>query len=370
MEIKINRANFLKGLQLTQGVVERKTTMPILSNVLLEATKKGLTFTATDLEVGVTGTYDADVLSEGRLTVHARGLYDVVKELPDETVHLKSNEKHWIEIRCGRSDFKIVGLSSEEFPNLPKRKEGAASTVDCTQLVDMIDKTAFAMSSDETRYNLNGVFLEPIEEGKGTGLRMVATDGHRLSIADRPLGKKWGFTKGVIIPRKGVMELKKLLEGVEGTFEIWTDGKHAIASRENVTIVIRLIDGQFPPYQQVVPKEVKKTLSVDRQGIFHALKRVSAMANDRTRGVRFAVSPKNLEISSSNPDFGEAHEELSVAYKGNSFEVGFNARYFIEALSVLEDEQAVFQLDDDTAPCVIRSEFDSGFTHVIMPMRL
>lgn len=373
MEIKIQRSELLKGLALVQGVVEKKSTMPILSNTLFETSSKSLTLTATDLEVGVVNVIPAEVLSEGKVAIHARGIYDIVRELPENMIHLKTSDNNWVTITCGNSDFKIMGLNPDEFPTLPKKGEGSQATLEADKLASMIWKTAFAMSGDETRYALNGVYLEQTTDKGKTRLKMVATDGHRLSITERDITKGWSLKKGVILPRKGVQELKKLIEGITGdktTIELWIDEKHAIAYCGNVTLVIRLIDGQFPPYGQVVPKSTKRTVSVPRDAIAKALKRVSVVASGQSRGVKFAVSPKNMEISSSNPDFGEAHEELSAQYRGDSFEVGFNARYFLDVLNVLEDEQAVFKMGDDTAPCLITSEVDPGFTHIIMPMRL
>jgi len=371
MEIKITRSELMKGLGLTQSIVERKTTMPILANVLLEAGNKNISFTATDLEVGLNCTHQAEVIKEGKVTIHARSLYDIVKELPDDLVHLKLKDGNWVEIRCGKSSFKIVGLSPEEFPALPKRGAGQTQRTDCSLISGMIEKTAFAMSSDETRYNLNGVYVDFSGGENGKTLLMVATDGHRLSIVKRETEKKWNLSKGGIVPRKGVMELKRLAESSsDAPIELWADAKHIMAYKDNITLVIRLIDGQFPPYEQVVPKKGRRVLSIGRDELIHALKRVSVLSTDRTRGVRFAISPNNLDITASNPDLGEAKEELAVQYKGESFEIGFNAKYFIDALGAIDDEQAVLQLGDETSPCLIMSEFDRGFTHVIMPMRL
>ncbi|MBI4211987.1 MAG: DNA polymerase III subunit beta [Deltaproteobacteria bacterium] len=370
MEIKIERSELVKQLQLVQGIVERKTTMPILANVLFEAKQGQFWTTATDLEVGVISSCKADVLSEGKVTIHARSLYDIARELPNEVIHLTTRENFWIDIRCGRSEFKIVGLSADEFPTLPQKGQGPSAVFDNVMVEQMIEKTMFAMSNDETRYNLNGIFLEEVTENDGLLLRMVATDGHRLSIADRKLETSMKLGTGIILPRKGIMELKKLIEGNPGSFSLTVDGKHAIVTHEQVTLVIRIIDGQFPPYRQVLPKEGKRQISVSRDEIYRALKRVSAMANDRTRGVRFALSPKNLEISSNTPEVGEAREELSATYHGDAFEIGFNARYFLDALAVLEDNDAIFQLGDDTSPCLLKSQKDLGFLHVIMPMRL
>ncbi len=370
MEIKIARSEILKGLTLVQSIVERKSTMPILANVLLEAGEKKLSITATDLEVGVNCSYQADVLTPGKVTVHAKSLYDIVKELPDDNVHFKMKDGNWVEIKCGKSKFRIVGLSPDEFPELPGRSDGETRRTEADIIREMIEKTAFAMSTDETRYNLNGVYTDLSGGENGTSVKMVATDGHRLSIVSRDVGAKWGFPKGGIVPRKGVMELKRLCESGDTPVDIWADQKHMVAYRGNTTLVIRLIDGQFPPYEQVVPKKTKRIVSVDRNELIHALKRVSVMSTDRSRGVKFAVSPGNLDISASNPDLGEAKEELSANYKGESFEIGFNAKYFIDALGTVKDDQAVLQLGDETSPCVLASEYDREFTHVIMPMRL
>lgn len=370
MNIRITKKDLLKGLQLVQGVVERRSTMPILSNVLLEAKEKALIVTGTDLEVGVNGELPATTLREGRVAVHARGLYDVVKELPDEPVTLGVDTNNWVEISCGRSRFRLAGLAPEEFPALPKKSDGTSLKLDCSTLSHMIEKTSFAMSTDETRYNLNGILFQCSGEGGKSLLRMVATDGHRLSCIEKPLENGSQATKAVIVPRKGVQELKRLLDGGDGTFELWIDAKHAIATREHTSLTIRLIDGQFPPYQQVIPKQCKRTLSVPREAMAQAVKRVSAMTTERSRGMKFSISPKNLEISSTNPDFGEAREELEATYQGDPFVVGFNARYMLDALLALEDDKVVFQLGDDTAPCLLKSEADRGFTHVLMPMRL
>jgi len=370
MEIKIAKNEILKGLSLVQSIVERKTTMPILANVLLQASGKNLSITATDLEVGVNGIYLADVVSGGNVTIHARSLYDIVKELPDKMIHLKLGDGNWMEMSCEKSNFRIVGLSSEDFPALPEKGEGDTVKLGCGFLSDMIEKTSFAMSSDETRYNLNGIFLEERKLNKGFGIRMVATDGHRLSIVDREVEKSIGLDKGVIIPRKGILELKKLCDGIDGIVEMWIDEKHLIAHNKNITLFVRLIEGQFPPYEQVVPKSPGKIAALNKEEMIKMLKRVSVLSDDRNRGVKFSFSPKNLDVFTSNPDMGEAHEGMAARYLGESFAVCFNARYVLDALSSIEDEDVALQLGDETSPCVLRSERDGGFTHVIMPMRL
>ena len=370
MEIKIARGELLKGLSTVQGIVERKTTMPILANVLMEAKGRLLTLTATDLEVGVINSRPAEVIRDGKLAIHARGLYDIVRELSEEIVHLNSTENHWVEISCGKARFKIVGLSPEEFPAIPKKGSGIEVNIAPEVINEMIEKTAFAMSVDETRYNLNGIYIEQAKVGQIDLLRMVSTDGHRLSIIDREINGKWKLPKGIIIPRKGIFELKRLVENAEGEINLTIDEKHTIATNKGTTLVIRLIDGQFPPYKQVLPSQLKHTIIINRQTMLHVLKRVSVLSVDRSRGVKFSFSPKNLEVSTSNPDFGEAREELNIDYKGEKFEIGFNARYFIDVLNVIDDEEAEFQMGDDTTPCILKSGRDKGFTHIVMPMRL
>ncbi|MFH1874630.1 MAG: DNA polymerase III subunit beta [Pseudomonadota bacterium] len=367
MEIKIKKNDLLKGLSLIQGIVEKKTTMPILANVLLQAQAKDFTIIATDLEVGLNTKINADIITEGKIAVHAKGLYDIVRALPDDMVHLKVGENYKIDIKCGRSQFKIVGLSSEEFPKLPKKGEGTGIKVESNIIKQMLEKTAFAMSNDEMRLNLNGVYVE--QEGPEI-LRMVAIDGHRLSIVNREIKGEWKLPKGVIIPRKGVMEFRKIVEAAEGTIDIWFDNKHVILGCDNSTLVIRLLDGQFPPYKQVVPKQAKREVVMNRVEILQALRRVSVLSSDYSRGVRFIFSPKNLEVSSSNPDFGEAREDMTIEYKGEVFEIGFNAKYFMDVLNIIDDENAQFHMGDDTTPCVLKSNDDKGFTHIIMPMRL
>lgn len=368
MELKIKRDDFLKALALTQNIVEKKSTMPILANVLLEAKNKTLRINATDLEVGVSVVCPAEGIKEGKVTVLAKGLFDIIRELPNELISIKQGENNWLSIICGKSRFKIAGMSFEEFPQIPAGKDAEVYTEERDLLLGMINKVSFAMSTDETRYNLNGVFLHG-EKG-GDGFKFAATDGHRLSVVYRKPKSKWKLGNGIIIPKKGVFELKKILESYEGVFSFKIDGKNLTVEKENVQLVVRLIEGQFPPYDQVIPRENKRILSVEKEIFIKALRRVSLMASDKTRGVKFQLSPGHLEISTSNPDFGEAVEEIDVAYKGETFSVGFNSRYFLDVLGVLEDEKVVLEFKDEVSPCMIRSEFDKGLMNVIMPMRM
>ncbi|MBI2344330.1 MAG: DNA polymerase III subunit beta [Deltaproteobacteria bacterium] len=371
MDIKIQKKDLVQGLVLASSIVERKTTMPLLANVCLCAHGKTLTLSATDLEVGFVADLATEVVTEGELTVSARSLFDIVKELPDDRVHLHALPNHWMEVKSGKSHFKIVGLSAEEFPKLPESGKEHFMIVDVADFLDMVTKTAYAMSTDETRYTLNGVLMEQVKGDDGTArLRLVATDGHRLAYADRAVKGKWKLESGVIIPRKGILEWKRLLEGVDGTFQLAIGTKQVTVQKDNVTLIIRLIDGQFPPYQQVIPDSHKWVISVGREILQQSIRRVQLVTTDRSRGIRFRISPKHLELTAKNPDIGEAHEELQVKYQGETFEIGFNGRYFLDLLNVMADEQVVMELKGEMGPALFRSEFDRNFLAVIMPMRL
>lgn len=370
MEIKIHRSEFIKGLGIVQSIAERKTTTQILTNLLLSARGKTLTITATDLEVGLKGEYTADIIADGNIAVHAKSIYDIVRELPNDIIHLKIVSGNWIEINCKKSSFKIAGTQPDEFPAIPTKGDGDSIKIDAATLNSVVVKNSFAMSNDEGRPNLNGVLLEYIGDETKKAIRFVSTDGHRISIVERDIASDWHFQKSIIIPKKGVMELKKMAEAGDEPIEMWMDQRNMMCTRGGVTLVVRLLDGKYPPYEQVLPRGGKHIVSLDRQEFIKSLRRVSVLLNDDIRGVKFSVSPNNLDIVSSSPDFGEAREEMNIAYKGESFDVAFNAKYFIEVLSIIEDEKAVLQMGDDTAPCIIKSEFDRGFTHVIMPMRL
>ena len=365
MELKINRRALSNGLALVQGVVERRTTMPVLTHVLLEAEDKVMTLKATDMELGLSWKSSAEIKKPGKAVVPARGFFDIVRELSGDDVNLSLKGNGWMEITSGKSSFKVVGLKPDEFPPLPKREEGKTFKLNAGALSNMIDMTAFAMSNDEARYQLNGAFWEVA----GDSLRFAATDGHRLSVMESKTIGKADF-KGVIIPRKGMLELKKLAEKTESDIEMWVGDKYAAAEVEGTTLIMRLVDGKFPPYDQVVPKEIKRSFFVNREELHSALKRMSTLSVDKSLGVKLNLTSNVLMLTAINPDFGEGREELAVEYKGENFEIGFNARYLTDAVAAVSDEKVEVQLGDEVAPAVIRTKSNGNFTHVIMPMRL
>ncbi|NIO07083.1 MAG: DNA polymerase III subunit beta [Deltaproteobacteria bacterium] len=368
MEFKVKREAFLNALYWTQSTVERRTTMPILANVLIEFQKGNTRVTATDLEVGVRAKMDGEIVEEGAVTLNAKKLYEIVRESGGETIQLKRLENDWVEIKSGKSVFKMVGLDPKDFPSFPEFGSEHLFSVPAKVIKEMIDKTMFAVSTDETRSNLNGAFLE---EGEGGKLRMVATDGHRLALIERSVGSL-GLAKGVILPRKGLAELKKLLE--ESDEEVAQFGfKDNMASvmKGNVELFMRLSETDFPDYSKVIPKENPYNARVEQRGFLQALKRVSILSSERYKGIRIEVKPANMSISANNPDLGEAVEELEADYKGKALAVGFNARYLIDVLSVLGDEQEVgIEMKDELSPSLLRKEGDEGYMYVVMPMKL
>lgn len=368
MEFKANREDFLAALFWTQGIVERRNTMPILSNVLIEALKGNIRVTATDLEVGVRGKFEGEVSREGMVTLNARKLYEIVREAPEDKLQLKRLENEWVEIKSGKSVFKIVGLDAREFPQFPKFEGERLFAVPANVLREMIERTIFSVSTDETRYNLNGVF---IQESERTKVRMVATDGHRLALIERGIGSI-GLEKGVILPRKGLTELRKLLEDTEdGLVSLGFQENMGLVLKESVELFMRLVEGDFPDYSKVIPKDNPHTLRIEQERLLQALRRVAILSSERYKGIKIDLNDGRIAISANNPDLGEAVEEIDVEYEGPVLTVGFNARYIIDVLSVLGMGGAVdIQLKDELSPSVIRKEGDAGYLYVVMPMRL
>jgi DNA polymerase-3 subunit beta len=373
MELKIGVQELARALSRSLGIVEKKSTMPILSHVLLEARKGDkLHVSATDLDVSVSGEHACEVLKEGGLAVGAKHLHDIVRSLPEATATLRKAQNNYLEVKSGAAEFRLVGLPAEDFPALPRFEKLSLLPVGPAVLLDMIEKTQFAVSTDETRYNLNGVYFEP-SQGE---MRMVATDGHRLSLAVKPFEGDFGLKKGVILPKKGLVELRKLLaEALEGGQEnppasLGFVENSAILHRPGVSLVMRLIEGAFPDYRQVIPKGGDKSLSLGRARLLETLRRVSLLSTDKAHAVKLELGKGTLRVLSQNPDLGEAKEELPVAYEGEALRIGFNARYLMDVLQVLKEEEVLLELADDLSPGVLRPQGEAGYTAVIMPMRI
>jgi DNA polymerase-3 subunit beta len=373
MEFTISRDELQSALYLMQGVVERRTTVPVLAHVLLTADGDGVVIAATDQQMGVRKRCQARVKKKGSATANGRMLYEIGRELPPGDVTLRELDNHWIEIASGKSRFKVVGIDPQEFPVMPKmprEPDKQALSIPAGTLSEMVTRTLFAVSSDETRVNLSGVFLEAVTPGR---VRMVATDGHRLAMVTRDV-ENAAQAAGFILPRKGIVELKRLLESGEDEGELLTLVRKATAvhaARGSVELAMRLVEGEFPDYKQVVPPAPSRKISVDVDAFQAALRRVSLVSSELSHGVRLGCAPGRMKLSSMNPDRGEAEEEVDAEFGGEPVEVGFNARYLLDVLAVLPPTSRVeIGLGDELSPGMFQCTDDPDYIYVVMPMRL
>jgi DNA polymerase III subunit beta len=380
MHLTIQKKDFLRALSRTHSVADRKSSMPILSNVLLSTDgQKTLRFAATDLYLSITASTPADIKAGGTIAVAARTLFDIVKNLPEGEVSLQVVGNHAVEIRQGKVRFKIPGMPGQDFPSLPSAGSAEMAILDADDVSRLFALTHYSMSSDETRPHLAGALFE----GDGKAVRVVTTDGHRLSKAEakRGEGKKL-LNFSMLVPSKGVQELRKLIDEAKldkpakgddvppATLGVATAGGSAFFKRDDVLLSVKLVDEQFPPYSKVIPSAQTRKVGVRRQTLVDALRRISLVASDKSGAVRFSVSNGTLRITSENPDVGEGAEELDVDYAGDAVEIGFNARYVLDVLGALPDDDVRLELGGQLDPGVIRPAGATDFVGVIMPMRI
>lgn len=371
MKMSLRTAELARALYRVQGIADKKSTMPILAHVLLSASDKGLTVSATDMDVGLSGTYEAQVKTPGAVAVHAKQLYEIVKSLPQAgTVELERQDNHWVELRSGASRFRLVGMAADEFPALPTHSQTKPFVIAAQDLLRMIDRTIFCVSTDDNRHNLSGIYCE---SPRPKVLRMVSTDGHRLAWAEHEFESDVKIERGVIVPRKGFQELRRVLaDSVENISEVELgfSGTSGVLRAGSVTLSTRLVEGQFPDYEQVIPKNAEKLAKMNKGQFAEALKRVSLLSQGRAYGVRLVFEQGRLELVAEDPEFGDAHETIDLDWKGDKLSIGFNARYILDVLQLVPEEGVVFELSDDLSPGVLRPLEDRGFLAVVMPMRI
>jgi DNA polymerase-3 subunit beta len=374
MKVVLNRSDLLKGISTVQSAVAAKNTMPILANVLLEARDKKLEFVATDLDMGIRCSVVAEVVEKGSITINAKKLSDIVRELPEASVDIEIDENQKMILVCQKSQFKVHGLPKDDFPILPEVKKEKVFKIKGSLLQEMIHKTIFAVSTDETRYVLNGVFFQ-VENEK---LKMVATDGHRLAYIHKKLEGKGEAKTNVIIPTKTLNELSKVIsdaskgkeEKDEITVEVVTTENQIKFTVEGVEIISRLIEGQFPNYEQVIPKESDKKVEVSCSELSAATKRVAILTSEKSNSIRYQIKPGKISISSKTPDMGEAKEEIDASYKGEEISIAYNAKYVLDVLKNVGTEQVVIELTQPLSPGILKPKGDSDYLCVIMPMRV
>ena len=366
MELVVRKNDLLRELQFFQGIVERKNTIPILANVLLEADGQHVQLLATDLEVSLRSRCEASVAKSGALTLPAKKLFEIVKALPDADVRIEQDGTN-VKVAAERFESRMATLPREDFPTLPEAK-GTGVAIARAALREMIAKTQFAITGEDTRYYLNGALVVL----KGSQMTMVATDGHRLALVNVARDEAASAEKRAIIPKKTLTELSRLL--VEGDEPVLYElgENHQFFTVGSRLLISRINEGQFPAYERVIPKGNDKTISFERDRLTSAVKRVALLANDRSRAVKFEISPGKVNISSSSPEFGDAHEELAVDYTGTALQICFNERYVTDFLNVVQTDTVELDLKDEVSQAVMRPVAADGYdyTYVIMPMRL
>jgi DNA polymerase-3 subunit beta len=363
MKFSVTKEKLLECLQQVQNVVSTRTTLPILSNVLLQTNGSEIRLTTTDLDVGVRGSFEAQIEKEGATTLPARRLFTIIRELPSSEIQFDVDGKNAASIRSGQSFFKILGLPEEEFPPLPKFDDSKVVTIRQKDLRDGLRKTSYAISTDETRYVLNGVLFS----FKDNKLTLVATDGRRLAMLDIDLEFPRSHEADIIVPTKAVTELQRLLTD-EGDVRVSVGTGQIAFDLNNTLLVSKLIEGNYPNYRQVIPGEMKERVTLERETFLNSLRRVSLLESDKSKSIKLNFSNNNIDITANTPEVGEAKESLPVAYKGREFSIAFNPEFLMAPLRNLAEDEIFLDLIDEMSPGVIKIQ--SPFLYVLMPMRI
>ena len=366
MRFSLQREALLKPLAQVVNVVERRQTLPVLANLLAQVRDGQLSLTGTDLEVEMVARSAVDDAQDGEITIPARKLFDIVRALPDGSKVAVSQSGDKITVQAGRSRFTLASLPANDFPSIDEVEATERVTVPEAALKELIERTAFAMAQQDVRYYLNGLLLDLRENS----LRCVATDGHRLALCEAPLPAGAQTRKQIILPRKGVLELQRLLEGGDREVELEVGRNHLRMRREDVTFTSKLIDGRFPDYDAVIPIGADKEVKVDREVLRAALQRAAILSNEKYRGVKLEISPGQLRIVAHNPEQEEAQEEVEADTKVDGLSIGFNVTYLLDALSALREEHVIINLRDANSSALVREASHERSRHVVMPLRL
>jgi len=372
MHFTIDQKEFLNVLSKVQGLTGRRTSLAITTNVLVKASSSGISIMATDLETGFEGYYPASVEKEGVIALNARKLFEIVRDFPSEKIRINEIENHWIKIGNEHVVFNIVGMNPDDFPDIPLIEDVEFFEIDALSFNKMIERTVIiSAASDDKRAHIIGIYLERIENEENKIVRMVSTDGSRLSTADYIYDKNYELPlgEGLLIPKKGISEVIKFLDK-EGTVKIGFKDNNFIIKKESEKIIIRLLEGEFPKYDDITTKGDSNSIYLDKQLFLMMLKRMSILSSEDYKGVIFKFLNDKLIINSTNPEIGESKEDMEINYSGNPVEAMFNPRFFIETLNVIDDEKIVLSISNEEKPCLIEGENDANFLSVIMPMKI
>ncbi|MGD0828012.1 MAG: DNA polymerase III subunit beta [Desulfobaccales bacterium] len=377
MQVKINRETLLKGVGRTLGVVDRRGTMPILANFLMQTEANRVRIAATDLEVSFRGFYPAEILEPGAVTIQAHYFFNLIKELPGETLDLSATDRGGMKILAGDSRYQLNGLPSDQFPPVPEIAEQNLVEVESHMVKEMIEKTIFSVSADDLQYHLSSIFWERLEVETGFLLRLISTDGHRLTLIERPLpgSEHLSIEKGILIPRKGMAEVIRFLAEEEKVSLGLSTQSLALRADDHYLFIRLLLDKKFPEYRRIIPETFAYRFAVNRREFHEAIKRISLLSSERFKGVVLKLSSDQMEVSFSNPEVGEGQELVPLFMEagdpaGLPLEVGFNARYFLEPLNAMESEMAILEFNDKDRPCRLVDQGDPHYFSIIMPMSL
>jgi DNA polymerase-3 subunit beta len=371
MKFIIPKTDVVDVLGKVQGLSGRKSNLAITANVLINASTSNITIMATDLETGFEGSYPAKIESEGSIAINGRKLYEIVRDFPSDEININEVENRWIEIGNKNIEYHIVGMNPEDFPDIPQIEDLLYFNIDSEILKKMIEKSLVIGASDDKRAHIIGIYLETFERDNENVLRMVSTDGSRLSTVDHGFGKEIKFPAelGVIIPKKGLSEVVKFLNS-PGMVQLGLKDNNFIIKKDDETIIIRLLEGDFPKYKDIIVKKDMKEIVLDKNLFMMMLKRMSILSSENYKGVIFNFVKDKLIVTSTNPDIGESKEDMRIHYEAEPIEVAFNPRYFIDTLNVITDEKVIVNIINDEKPCLIEGEAEKDFISVVMPMRI
>ena len=371
MKISVERNSFLRTLSHLQNVVEKKNTIPILSNILITTKTNSIKLSATDMDLAITEIIESSVIEEGSVTTPAHTLYDIVRKVTEgNEIELISNDGNKLSVRAGNSKFSLSCLPKDDFPKIEEINLENEFSIDPESLKRIIDKTRFAVSNEATRYYLNGIYLHSIEkEGKNI-LRAVATDGHRLAKIETDLPKGVDNLPGVIIPKKTISEVRKLIDEITDDIKISLNESKIVFSINNIVLSSKLIDGSFPDYEKVIPQNNDKNFKVDNKPFYEAVDRVSTVSSEKSKSIKLSIFENLVSLSSNSVETGSGAEDIEVEYSGNKIEIGYNAKYLLEIISQITGDKIIFELSDPSSPSIIKDTNDKNTLYILMPMRV
>ena len=371
MKFQISKHKMFSGLSHLHGIVDKKNSLPILSNILLEAKANSLVLSSTDMDISIVEKLECNVLEDGATTINSQILYDIVRKLDDNTdVEFISNDGNILTLRASGSRFSLSCLPKEDFPIIDQQNDGTNIKINSKELFKLIDKTKFAISNEETRYFLNGLYFNLHTIDKKTNLTLVGTDGHRLAKSTHLIDQNIDQTLGVIIPKKTINELSKLLSDINENIEIIISPSKIIFFIQNLVLISKLIDGTFPDYKRVIPSENKNTVEINREQLLSAVDRVSTIANEKSPVIKFNLMKNIVNLNTINNDNSTATEDIELNYNGEEFEIGFNSKYIMDIINNLEDDTIELNLKDGSSPITAKQKSNSNLVYVLMPMRV